>query len=372
MNIVYIATSAIPSYSANSLHVVKMCNAFGELGHEVNLLVPARKDRIKNVNNTYSFYEVPSKSFSIHYLFQPNIKGKILIFYIATLFYHFKHKPDIVYGRSLLPIVIASLFGYYTAFETHSPIWNRNRFNKLLIKFLFKQKKFKKFIIITKALKKRLIEDLNIPAHKIFVAPDGADRVKNNFHHDSKKNRNFNVGYIGNLYKGKGLEVIEKIAPDTKDIQYIIIGGNENEIEYWKNKINTSNVHFFGHMNQSQIKKHIQYIDVFLLPNHKNRVSSIGKNENIAYYTSPLKMFEYMSYGKPIVASNLKVLKEVLNSNNSILCDPEKPNQWINAIYRLKESKKLRIEIGKQAKYDLENFYTWEIRAKNILKEILN
>ena len=59
MKIIYIAKSIIPSRTANSIHVMKMCQAFSDNGHEVVLLAPDMKSEYeKNVNDIYKFYGV--------------------------------------------------------------------------------------------------------------------------------------------------------------------------------------------------------------------------------------------------------------------------------------------------------------------------
>lgn len=82
-------------------------------------------------------------------------------------------------------------------------------------------------------------------------------------------------------------------------------------------------------------------------------------------------MFEYMAHKKPIIASNLPVLKEVLNPSNSILVDPENPEEWVEAIVRLSD-KKLRCSLGKNAYGEFIKKYSWNIRAKNLTSIIMN
>ena len=59
MRIAYLAPSIIPSRSANSIHVMKMCNAFSLHGHDVILIIPdSPKNEEKNINDIFSFYGV--------------------------------------------------------------------------------------------------------------------------------------------------------------------------------------------------------------------------------------------------------------------------------------------------------------------------
>ena len=87
---------------------------------------------------------------------------------------------------------------------------------------------------------------------------------------------------------------------------------------------------------------------------------------NISDFTSPLKLFEYMSHRKPIIASDLPVIREVLNEKNSILVKCDDIDLWINSIKDLKNLKN-RDLIANQALSDFYN-YNWKNRAFLILK----
>jgi len=76
-----------------------------------------------------------------------------------------------------------------------------------------------------------------------------------------------------------------------------------------------------------------------------------------------------MACGKPIVASDLPVLKEVLKNNyNALLCPHNDPKAWVSALQKLFENPNLRLTLGQQALDDFNNYYTWQSRAKYILR----
>ena len=110
MKILYISKSAIPSRSANSIHVMKMCQAFADNGHHVVLLAPDVKDQYeKNVPDIYQYYGV-KKNFHIKKLVHPKLKGGALFYTIAIFFYLLINKRfDLVYGRFLHGIYVATL-----------------------------------------------------------------------------------------------------------------------------------------------------------------------------------------------------------------------------------------------------------------------
>ena len=101
---------------------------------------------------------------------------------------------------------------------------------------------------------------------------------------------------------------------------------------------------------------------------YQRKLETANKGPDTSKYMSPLKMFEYMAIGKPIIASNLDVIKEILvNERNSILVEPDKCSQWCNAIEKLKSDSKLALNLGVDAKDDVIRF-TWSERTKRILQ----
>ena len=81
-----------------------------------------------------------------------------------------------------------------------------------------------------------------------------------------------------------------------------------------------------------------------------------GNNESdTSRFMSPLKIFEYMSHKKPIIVSDLPVIREVLNEKNSILIDSDNVRLWVEAILKLKDFKNREL-LSNQALLD---FYSY-------------
>ena len=71
---------------------------------------------------------------------------------------------------------------------------------------------FKKLVVISQALKNMYLQNTNLKSNMIDVIHDGADEVidlTNKINLKGKK-ENLKVGYVGHLYKGKGIEIIDQ------------------------------------------------------------------------------------------------------------------------------------------------------------------
>ena len=96
---------------------------------------------------------------------------------------------------------------------------------------------------------------------------------------------------------------------------------------------------------------------------------SIGvKGHDTGRWMSPMKMFEYMAAGVPVISSDLAVLREILiNEKNALLVSPSDPTKWCEALDLLINEAGLSKSIGTQAHMDYLQKYTWGIRARAIL-----
>lgn len=369
MKIIYISKSIIPSKTANSIHVMKMCQAFASLGHEVTLLCPGFKEQYeKTMSDDFDFYNV-EKNFKLVKLNIPKVKGRTFLYALKVLYFILKNNTEIIYGRFLLGCYLSVLFGKKVVFESHASLLNENNFTKTIFKKLLEHKNFLKLVVISNKLKEMYINK-KVNKEILFTAHDGADEVENlDTTVPLKGESKLNIGYIGHLYKGKGMEVIENIASSLPQFSFHVVGGTKKDIEYWSDKISSQNVFFYGFVTQNLVQKYINSMAICLLPNQKVVHTHGSTKQNISDVTSPLKMFEYMASKKAIVSSNLPVLKEVLNEHNSIMVECDDYDAWIAAIKKL-EDKSLREKIALHGYEDFQNNFSWKNRAKNILDNL--
>ena len=376
MNILYISKSIIPSRSANSIHVMKMCQAFSNNGHKVTLLAPNIKAKYeKGIDDNYNYYGV-KKNFEIKKLWHPNIKGGAILYTLAICFYLlFTKNFNLVYGRFLHGCYVSTLLKNKVIFEVHEIIFKKNNHRSFIFKKLIKSKHFEKLIVISQALKDIYLENKYLKETIIEVAHDGADEIEN---FDLKTNlfgnkENLKVGYVGHLYKGRGIETIIECAKNINYMTFHLVGGFKEDIEYWKTyskNLKLNNIYFYGFVSPKESIKYRNSFDILLAP-YENKVSIFGNPESdTSKFMSPLKIFEYMSHKKPIISSDLPVIREILNENNSILIESDNKKSWINSLKKLQDFNK-REKIASQALSDFIN-YSWKNRANLILQNLKN
>jgi len=369
MNIAYIGGSVLPSRQANTVHIMKMSQAMAREGHEVTL-VSKQGSHLPDVNDIFGFYNV-EPVFEIEQAAFPKIEGRSIIHAIAAAKAVHRLKPDLVYGRYVHACALTAWMGYPTIFECHQPIWQIGSIHHAFFEFLRRSSSFRKLVLITDALKEVYLDKKDMDPRQIFVAHDAAEDpgdiepVKL----EEARQDALQVGYVGSLYSGKGMEVVSEVAPSMPDIDFHVVGGTDDDIAKWRLRIDAENLYFHGFVSQEEVSRYMAALDICLLPNQRS-VAVYGSDDlDIGRYTSPLKMFEYMSHGKPIIASNLPVLRDVLQDRkNALLCDPENPDEWKKALRSLEENECLQRRLGAEAQKDFEDRYTWQARARRVLK----
>lgn len=375
MKISYISTSRIPSRTANSIHVMKMCNAFAALGHDVTLFSSARdRSDHDDVADIYDFYGV-EPVFGLRRIRQRGgLVGRHLYGVFAAL-WSVLNAPDVIYTRDLTAAFVLCLLGRNVVYESHAPA-DGTAVKRFLVRWLFRKRSLQRVVVITHALRRYYEDVFPFLAGRILVAPDAADPLPGDINAVAfeGKGERLQVGYTGHLYPGKGMETVAALAPLASWADFHVVGGTPADIDRWKRQgVASDNLIFHGFHPHSDVPAFLCAFDVLLLPNRKvvltDGYGGAGGKEalNISDWTSPLKAFEYMSTGKPILVSDLPALREVFeDGQNALLCDPEQPEDWLNKLTMLRDDSELRHTLGAEALGRFLEKYTWRARARQI------
>jgi glycosyltransferase involved in cell wall biosynthesis len=373
MKIMYVSDAYIPSKTANSVHVVKMAEALALSGHKVKLMALSCDGTKSSV---YSFYGVRF-NFDLKFTVIRPLKGVLIVHALNCLIQSFTFRPDFVFGRSFFGIALISIFrpGLPLAFETHNPVRTLTLFQKLAFEIILKRAR--SIIVISAGLKEILVKEIKgkFREDDIFVFPDAASLTDTSTIDGLKEVKmlrsrsRMKVGYVGSVQKGRGIEVIVTLAQQLPDVDFYIVGATVEEVlEIVSSPKISPNLLFLGFQSPAVCQLLRSEFDVLVAPYQLN--TSVRSGNNTSGYMSPLKIFEYMSAGKAIIASDMPVIREVLSEHNSILINPTDIEGWVNAINRLRDVT-LRKKLGRDAYHDWKSNFSWETRAEKILNESL-
>ena len=363
MRICYIHLTRFPTQRANAVHVMNMCAAMAQLGHDVTLVIRASGDaedgfegRLYDqygVSEAFDIRIIGSRPFLVRFWLQRKELRRLL----SDL------QPDLVYSRTTKHASLWTDIGTPYVYETH--VMPRRTSWPGGVSRTLNSKNFRRLVVVSNALSRDIRSKFpKLGAKSIIVAPDAATATR---FRTSRKGVEFGVGYVGHLYPGKGMETVAAIAPMLPDVRFDIVGGTSKDVALWRKRTKgIGNIRFLGHVPHRDVGRYIAGFDLAIAP--FGRYVRAQKRE-ISRWFSPLKIFEYMAQGRAIVAADLPVLHDVLeHGRNAWLVEPGDVQAWVDAIVRLRGDCELRSRLGRVALDDFRQRYTWIARARNILE----
>ena len=372
MKVACISTSQVPSTTANSMQVMKACQALSQLGHEVHLFLPEHNLRQTDMDLTtyyglktqFSMEWLPSRPGLHRYDFasQAVRRARLLIAEVSYVW--------------LLPAGIFSLLAHLPVIlELHGP--PEGNFGPSLFRLFQRIPGKKRLLPITHALAKQIQERFNFDIENPLltcISPNGVDLERYCDLPSPLVARELlglppilTAGYTGHLYPGRGMSLLVELAKRFPHINFLCVGGRPSDVSRWHEHLSTNkitNITLTGFVQNNQLPLYQAAADILLMPYERVITGSSGGNSTS--YASPMKMFEYMASKRVIISSDLPVIREVLNSSNAMLCPPEDINAWSQAIECLVIDEAKRIALAQQAWQDVQQ-YTWLERARNAL-----
>ena len=382
MKIVCIATSRIPSDTANSIQVMKACNALAQLGHTVHLLVPehesARGTNLMSWQELQSFYGLGKgpagqSAFQVEWLkAQPRLKRYDFSFLAVERARALQ--ADIAYVWPLQAGVFALLRRLPVILELHGE--PEGKLGPYVFRIFLRLPGQKRLLPITNALANHLRRTYqwSFPTDQLVIAPNGVE-LERYVDLPSPQEARFKLGlpegltagYSGHLYPGRGMGLLVELARRQTQVQFLWVGGRPVDVSRWQARLedeNIRNVTLTGFVENSRLPLYQAAMDILLMPYERQIEGSSGGNS--ADFCSPMKMFEYMACGRAIISSDLPVIREVLTESKAVLCPPEDEAAWSAALEALLDDPVRREDLATRAREAVLG-YTWQSRAHRAL-----
>lgn len=369
MKLVYLSRSKIPSREANSIHVMKMCQAFGHLGHDVTLFAPDVRDGLEaGVADVHAFYGV-APCFELEKLPWRRVKGRAWLYGWDAGRAARRMGAERAFGRCLHSCAVAARLGVPTTWDAHLPAFLDTRRDRWLFQWMIGAKAFEGVTTNCDALRREILKSVPELAGRILSAHNGADAVPDSAAPADLGDTGgrLQVGYVGHLYAGKGLEIVRALAALAPWADFHIVGGEQATVDALASDgALPPNIRLHGFVPPSEAERLTLAFDVLLAP-YQAEVRTAGGAETGAWM-SPLKLFGYMAAGKPILCSDLPILREIIeDGRNGVLAAPAAPEAWAAALQRLARDPAERQRLGDRARHDFLARHTWRQRARRVL-----
>ena len=220
---------------------------------------------------------------------------------------------------------------------------------------------------LTQACAEILEAGYGMPAEKVAVVPDATTPPGGPLPPRDATGRT--VVYAGQLYRWKGVDTLLRAMAELPEARLVVLGGRGHDdpdllaARQQAAELRIADrVEFRGFVPHAQVRASIAGAGVAVLP--------LPDNLMARYFTSPLKLFDYMAAGTPIVASDLPTVQEVLtDGDNALLVPPEDPAALAAAIRRMLLNPGLADRLRRTA-FGQVQAYTWDARAARIIEAL--
>ena len=176
--------------------------------------------------------------------------------------------------------------------------------------------------------------------------------------------RQYLVVYSGALYRFKGVDLLIDAARELPHIQFVLAGGSDFQVRAYRKQSaagQAGNVTFLGHVTHERLVSLLQAADALVYPHCSGNAATLG---------SPLKFFEYLASGAPMVATEVPHVTEFKLSQLVIgWCPPDNVGQLARSIEHTLMTYPRRME-GYSASIQFARQFSWENRMSTILSHV--
>lgn len=370
MKMIYIANSRFPSEKAQSDQVMQMCESFALLGHEVVLAVPDRQGAAAEDpfvyygrERTFTLKRLPCLDWTRFSWMGPiGFWVQTFSFVLALRAYVTALQPAVVYSRELYALV--------WPWPRVRRVWESHSLHRSwAARFIVR--KLDLVVTLTKESAKRL-HDLGVKEGHLLVEPDAVDpRLFERMPTREEARQALNilpdewlclyVGKFTTMGAPKGLEesiaAVRALRKEGRRIRLLAVGGTTQELSKYA-PLQEEGIQLLGHQPQASLKRFYAAGDAVLMP--------FPYTSHYAFFMSPLKLFEYLMSGLPIVTSDLPSVREIVTEKEAFFVEPGSIASLQATLAQMMDHPK-ETEARSKHSRTLAEKYTWFERAKRIM-----
>ncbi|MFD1707478.1 glycosyltransferase family 4 protein [Siminovitchia sediminis] len=342
---------------------IKECKSLAEAGYEVHLIAPDAPNVIKE---GVCIHGVKKESGSRLKRMTKTVKRVLEKgLELDADVYHF-HDPE------LLPIALKlKKIGKKVIYDVHEDVpkqiltkkWLPKVFHKIVANTFEKYENyaalnFDYIITSTPYIRDRFLKlGCNVKDIKNYPILKELENVDKTWL--KKKN---SVCYVGGITVARGIKQIIEAIQIANNVKLLLAGNfaYSTEKEMVKSLPGWSKVQELGYLSRAEVKEV-----------YSNSIAGIVVLHPTSNYlmSLPIKMFEYMSAGIPVIASNFPLWKNIIEKYECGICvDPLNPKELGNAIQWIKDNPQMAEEMGKNGRRAIERKYNWEIESQELVK----
>ncbi|RME21200.1 MAG: glycosyltransferase [Deltaproteobacteria bacterium] len=367
VRVAVVANARMPTERAHGVQLVRMCAALAAEGAEVELVVPDRRNALGD--DLFGFYGV-AECFAVRRLPTWDLAGRVpagarwqrATFIRSAVARLAADRPGLVMTRDEW---IAALLAprVRTIYECH-------RFpGRALVAWGHVVRRAHGVVSTNQWKAQVLVDRLGVDPERLVVLPNATD-VDAISRAAPRPGLRRELGlpaparlvvHAGHLYGWKGVDTLARsVSRLPADVHVLLVGGTDRDIARFRRRHHHPRLHVLGRVPHGEVAGILRSADVLVLANTASTRESRQE-------TSPLKLFEYMASGRPIVASDLPAIREITGDDCALLVPPGDPAALASAITTLLDDDARARRLAEAARARVRP-HDWSRRARALLR----
>lgn len=376
MNLFFIMNVRFPTEKAHGWQIAKMAEAVLKSGRQMTLVLPARKNDITQDAETY--YGLSTKIPTIRLPVIDLLGSKWIPRSIAFALFEWTFLRSLRrWSRTVKGESVAITRDHFFAARFRKPDWTiACELHDVGADFFAAHRRLgsnAQRFIVTNAWKRDQIAKVWGPdaADRTLVAPNGIDLApyaNMPTREDARAKLGWNptehiAVYTGHLYGWKGVDTLAKAsALLPPDWRIVFVGGTTSDQAAFHARVASSGldrITLIPHVSHADVLTYLAAADVLVLPN-----SGVG---DYATTTSPIKLWEYLAARRPVVASDIPAIRELVTESEVVFVVPDDSAALAKGIVDARMHSENRIEAGWRCVAER----SWTARVDAILRTIV-
>ncbi|MFZ2555393.1 MAG: glycosyltransferase family 4 protein [Minisyncoccia bacterium] len=372
--LIYLTHTRVPSEKTPSPFILKTCEGFVAEGWDAELWAAQRRNPDFEEIDPFEHHGVKTRVpiqrlFTVDLIVALGGIGFVLmvitynISVAAQLWRRRNEKDLVVYAHDLRDLILPILVGIPTFCEIHDYYESSM---PLLSRFVIRRVKG---LVVTNSIKMtHLHERYGVEMEKMLMQPNAVDFAF--FHtalsqNDAREEIGIPQGrrvvmYTGHAYPWKGVYTLAEAAAFLGDTYLYFVGGtveDQERLHAFVQEKNLPRIVLIPHQSHARIPLYLRAADVLVLPNTAKETASREE-------TSPVKLFEYAASGRPIVASDLPSIRDLVSDEEVFFAHPDNPVDFARAIEMAENTEAAGAKVIAAERFARNN--GWDARAKTI------
>ena len=375
----------LASPAGYATHMLETISAFRELGHHVDTFIVGGEEESNAINNTSRSRTILKKV--IPSLIWETIKDLKLIrndknneLKLDKLIK--EYDPDLIYERGyyllLSGVKSAKRSNCFHILEMNAPypeerikMSGKSLFHNYALRTEALQTSLtKRLVVVSGALKNYYSKINSNVASKTIIIPNAiSESFIKSFsdieNQELKKKLNLEnkliIGFVGSIFPYHGVEMLvsafKRKYGNAKEVGLLIVGDGVGLVDIMKSCNDLKNIVFTRNISSKDIPSHINLMDIWVMAKSN-------------WYGSPVKIFEYGAYKKPVIVPKVSPVMEIIeDQKNGLFVDSEK--ELIHAMSKLVDDESTRSLIGEALYEQVIEKHTWKKNAIRILSDLI-